>query len=243
MKINDFTQYKRRLHTIDMKKMIVFCLVLLVLSTGFFVALHILFAPKSASPWWMWLAAVVATFFCLFVHELLHALAFIVIGGSKSTDIKFGGNFNQGFLYCTSTKPLRKGQYITTILFPFALTLTAGALLSLLQGHLAWPIAAGILLSGCAGDIMMAVNASKLAKGALVLDHPAAPAYYELVHQSALPEGFAEATPEQELALAKQMDEFKTANTKTNKILAWTLLVCFLVFAVAAAVILIKSLN
>jgi len=232
--------YKRQLHTINMKKMIIFSLILMVIGTAFFVGLNLLFAPKLSSPvWWVWLAAVVVMFFLFFLHEILHAFSFIVFGKAKTKDIKFGGNIQQGMLYCTCVKPLKKSAYIITILFPFIVTLLGGIAVSLFQGYIVWPIITGILLSGCAGDIMMAYKVSKLRKNSLMLDHPTAPAYYELCPADNLPDGFIEATPEQEASLDKEIKQYQTANTKTNRILGIILLGLFCVLIIAIVVILV----
>lgn len=237
----DLSDYKKRLHTVNMKRITFFSLVLTAVGVGGFVLINIYAGPKiPSSPWWMWLAGTVATFFFFFVHEILHAAAFIFIGGSKTQDIKFGCNFAQGFLYCTSVRPLKRNAYIVTILFPFIVTFLAGLALSLFQGHLAWPIAAGILLGGCGGDVVMAGKVARMEKGALMLDHPNAPAYYELIHKDDAPEDFREITPEEESALEINPE----TNGKQNKILAWILLVTFTLIAVAiiyAIITLIKG--
>jgi hypothetical protein len=240
MKNIDLSMYKKQLHSISIRKMIILSVVITFVGMAFFTLINIFFGPQvSSTPWWMWLAAVVFMFFFFFVHEILHAFAFIVIGGSRAKDIKFGGNIQQGFLYCTSKRPLSKTAYIATIIFPFIITLALGIALCFIQGHIAWPLAMGVLIGGCAGDLMMAYKISKLPPKSLVMDHPTAPAYYELAHKDALPEGFKEVTEDEEAALAKELDVLRQSNTKSSKVIAYSCMILFIALAVALIIILV----
>lgn len=98
---------------------------------------------------------VAASLVVLPVHELLHAAAFKALGG-RGLRVSFG--YESGCLYTrTNDAVLPKGRFIVVLLTPSAvLTAALVGLGILLASPAAGVLAAGLHLTGCTGDLLMA---------------------------------------------------------------------------------------
>lgn len=104
---------------------------------------------------WWWLALAVGSLVSLPVHELVHAAAFKLL--CRDCKVSFG--FQNAFLYTkTDGAVLRRGRMLAVLLAPSVLVSAALAALALAAGlPVLATLLAGMHLSGCAGDILMAV--------------------------------------------------------------------------------------
>lgn len=111
-------------------------------------------AGERLDVWW-WVALAAGSLVSLPVHELVHAAAFKLL--CRDCKISFG--FQSAFLYTkTDGAVLRRGRMLAVLLAPSVLVTAALAALALsARLPVLAVLLAGIHLSGCAGDILMAM--------------------------------------------------------------------------------------
>lgn len=104
---------------------------------------------------WWWVALAAGSFVALPVHELVHAAAFKLL--SRGCKVSFG--FQNAFLYTkTDGAVLRRARMVCVLLAPSLLVTAVLAALAFVAGlPVLAVLLAGLHLSGCAGDILMAV--------------------------------------------------------------------------------------
>ena len=170
------------------------------------------------------------------VHEGIHALGAMIFGKCKKENISFGFIPRQLMFYCHAEKPMTASAYTLMLLLPVIVTGFIPFVLSVCLGNIFLVVAFAMLISGGAGDLIMAASLRKIPASALLLDHPKAPAYYLLYKSDALPENFNEVTPEQEEALLKSMQEKPLSDSSRgrNNLLKILAVFVFLVFVVTA---------
>lgn len=179
------------------------------------------------------------------VHEGIHALGAMIFGKCKKENISFGFIPRQLMFYCHAEAPMKASAYKTMLLLPVIITGFIPFVLSVCLGNIFLVVAFAMLISGGAGDLIMAASLRKIPASALLLDHPKAPAYYLLYKSDALPENFNEVTPEQEEALLKSMREKPLSDSSRGrnnllKILAIFIFLAFVVTAVFLIALLMK---
>ena len=127
---------------------IVVATVLVAVSLGFAMG------GEKVDVWW-WVALAAGSLVALPVHELVHAAAFKLL--CPACRISFG--FQDAFLYTkTNGAVLRRGRMVAVLLAPSVLVTTALAALAFAaELPVLAVLLAGIHLSGCAGDMLMAV--------------------------------------------------------------------------------------
>ena len=103
---------------------------------------------------WWWVALAAGSFVALPVHELVHAAAFKLL--SRGCKVSFG--FQNAFLYTkTDGVVLRRARMVCVLLAPSLLVTAVLAALAFAAGlPVLAVLLAGLHLSGCAGDILMA---------------------------------------------------------------------------------------
>ena len=103
---------------------------------------------------WWWVALAAGSFVALPVHELVHAAAFKLL--SRGCKVSFG--FQNAFLYTkTDGAVLRRARMVCVLLAPSLLVTAVLAALAFAAGlPVLAVLLAGLHLSGCAGDILMA---------------------------------------------------------------------------------------
>lgn len=178
-------------------------------------------------------------------HEGLHALGAMIFGKCKKENISFGFIPRQLMFYCHAEAPMKASAYKTMLLLPVIITGFIPFVLSVCLGNIFLVVAFAMLISGGAGDLIMAASLRKIPASALLLDHPKAPAYYLLYKSDALPENFNEVTPEQEEALLKSMREKPLSDSSRGrnnllKILAIFIFLAFVVTVVFLIALLMK---
>lgn len=115
--------------------------------------LWLVLCGEGADVWW-WLALALGSFVALPVHELVHAAAFKLL--RPGCRVSFG--FQDAFLYTrTDGAVLSRGRMVAVLLAPAVLVTAALASAALAAGRpVLAALLAGIHLSGCAGDMLMA---------------------------------------------------------------------------------------
>lgn len=226
--------YNKQLVTINTQKVALLSVILLIGGTFVMVGIQLLLGFVSNYKWYHFFNIVVALFGCFLVHEIIHALCFILIGGSKFKQIKLGINLKAGIMYCTTLKPLKKWQYLVSIVMPTVITVISAVLITVYTNPIL-SFCAAVLISGCAGDIMMTISIFKQHSDCLILDHPTLPAYYLLYDNDALPNNFIEVTDDQE----KQLDEQTQQTSKSHSLSLTALMVIGVIFGIMFGVILV----
>ncbi len=228
------TNYKKQLITIDLNKLTPHSLLLLLLGLVGFVGVNLLKFKEQSTVWWIYLITLGAVILLTFVHELLHALAFIVFGKSTVNDIKFGGSFSSGMLYATTSKPMSRNAYLISLLLPTICTVIAGIIVSLLVPRFCYGIGFALLFSGCSGDIDMAKSIFCVPKEALILDHPQVPGYYAMFDENDLPEEFEEVTSLDERVALEKLNKYKkmSKNAVLAQIFIWLGLIALLIICI-----------
>ncbi len=152
----------------------------------------------TGSIWWDSLLTFGMFIVGMFLHEGLHALSGIVFGKISPKDVKFGFDPRSGNMYTHFVSPMKARAYSLSLIMPCIITaLIPIAVVTAFGG----PILLGsvcLLFAGCTGDVVMFFSTLKCDKNALICDHPTALAYYLCYLENALPEGFVEATEEDE---------------------------------------------
>lgn len=179
------------------------------------------------------------------IHEGIHALGAMIFGKCKKENISFGFIPRQLMFYCHAEKPMTASAYTLMLLLPVVVTGFIPFILSVCLGNIFLVVAFAMLISGGAGDLIMAASLRKIPASALLLDHPKAPAYYLLYKSDALPENFNEVTPEQEEALLKSIQEKPLSDSSRGrnnllKILAIFIFLAFVVTVVFLIALLMK---
>lgn len=99
----------------------------------------------------------------LFLHELLHSLAYVIYGG-KFSKIIYGIALEKGILYCLCKQNISRNNILHSLMFPLFFIGIVTYVLSVVF-NLPMLLALSIFnLSGCSGDIIMFMFISKLDK-------------------------------------------------------------------------------
>ena len=195
-------EYKKKLIALNIKKADNFAVILFFASIILLGAVN-LFDKRTpvlttGSVWFDSLLALGIFVVGMLAHEGVHALGGILFGKLSPKQVKFGFDLRGMNLYTHFESPMPMKGFLLTAILPCAITgLVPVAIVTAFGGLI--PLGATCLLfAGCAGDIVTFVSALKQDKNALVSDHPTALAYYLVYPANALPEGFVEATEEDE---------------------------------------------
>ena len=202
--------YKKELHLFNLRNINV-CALLLFFVTFVAGTLIFLFATDCQFVLlnYIWLDIIIAIVFLVvgvIVHELMHALMAIVVGKVKPKDIKLGVKLRDGIFYCNVSKPVTAGAYKVMLIVPIIVTGVIPWVMCAVFGNLFFIAAASLLIAGGASDVLMFSSLVKTDNKQLIMDHEDAAAYYLLVKETDVKEGFVEATPENESELLKNME-------------------------------------
>ena len=117
------------------------------------VLLWLVLGGERVDVWW-WVALAAGSVVALPVHEVVHAAAFKLLGAGGR--VSFG--FQDAFLYTkTDGAVLSRARMVAVLLAPTVLVTAALASAALAVGRpVLAALLAGIHLSGCAGDMLMA---------------------------------------------------------------------------------------
>lgn len=97
----------------------------------------------------------------LFLHELLHSLAYVIYGG-KYNKITYGISLELGVLYCLCKQNISKKNILHSLMYPFIFIGIITYIISIIFNLpiLLWLSIFNI--SGCSGDIIMFIFISRL---------------------------------------------------------------------------------
>jgi len=114
----------------------------------------------------------------LFIHELLHGVAFALFGRVPFLKIKYGCNIKKVIAYCTCEVPITKNDYFIVAIFPLLVTSIIPAYFALIMARLDAVLFVALAFASSIGDIVMAMEILRLPKGSRVLDCPKDAGFY-----------------------------------------------------------------
>lgn len=180
----------------------------------------------------------------LFLHELLHGFAAIIVGKNKPKEIKFGCNLKQGVLYCHATKPMKASAYEFVLLLPVIVTGIIPFVVSTIFANAVFIAVFAMLIAGGAGDFVMVFDVLKnCKKDTLVIDHEAAPAYYKLYKEGEEPQDFKELSEEEEKNAIIAMEKLSKTESKASLIVKIFLIAIFLCLLVLMLFFIMKIMK
>ncbi|MFI3228664.1 MAG: DUF3267 domain-containing protein [Bacillota bacterium] len=163
--------------TIDIRRAMVLTIVMLLVAV--IVACAIKFtcfdSGLSLGIWDIFVACI-AYCILIFLHEIVHAMFFIIFG-SRLKDLKFGIAKNMTAVYCHSSKEVKVWQYIVILVMPTLVLGIVPMIFAVMYWGYAYVILFALVFSGGAGDFMMIAKAIKYPKYAKIYDDPNEPAF------------------------------------------------------------------
>ena len=111
-------------------------------------------------------------FIGILIHELIHAIGFIVIGKVKLSDIKFGFILKNMTPYAHCKIPLSMRAYKISILLPVLITGFLPLSIGLATNNLLTVVVSAFLIAGGIGDWIIYRKLRPFSKHAVVSDHP-----------------------------------------------------------------------
>ncbi|WP_246946165.1 DUF3267 domain-containing protein [Bacillus pinisoli] len=110
----------------------------------------------------------------IIIHELLHAIGFIIFGKAKLGDIKFGFIMKHMMPYAHCKVPITALSYKISLLLPVILTGIVPFSLGVILGNGLWVTVSVFLIAGGVGDWIIFRKIYKYPHDALLEDHPSA---------------------------------------------------------------------
>lgn len=213
--------YKKQLIKFDTAKIINLSLLMFLIPLIISSLLNILVfgSNKTTGIWYVdFIIYVISGVMLIVLHELLHALGFIVFGKASTKEVKFGVAPKQGMVFCTCSKPMPAKAYLLALVIPVIVTGIIPLIIVTIVGNFFWIVLFSIMVSGGAGDLVMLNRVRKHNKEQLIMDHPKAPAYYLVYEQGKEPADFVEATEEMEKQIEEEMNTspFEGENSKKS---------------------------
>lgn len=240
--------YKKQLYRFDTTKVNNLALYIFLISFLISMLLNFLVAKRPlliTNKVYLDIIMIIAIFIVgLAMHEGIHAVSAMIFGKCSIKDIKFGVNFVQGMLYCHIEKPITAKIYKLMLLLPAIITGLIPLIIVTFLGNIFLVIVFCMLLCGASADIIMFMSLNKLDNSTLIMDHPLAPAFYALYESDKLPDGFVEATTDEEEKLLKDMKtspmatkdgKKKNGMLKTLSILIFLSLAVLIIFIIGIA--------
>lgn len=195
----------------------------------------------------VWLDVLIAVLLLvvgLFVHEGLHALTAICVGGNKKSDIKFGIKLKQGILYCHASKPMEKSKYLATLIVPVILTGIIPMIFSIIWANAVFIATFAFLIAGGAGDFVMFFDVLKnCEKEALIIDHENTVGYYKAYEDGKQPQDFMETTEEDEQKMLKDMHNQNVAFSQKTTWVKIVAIVLFVILIIVALYFIAKIIR
>ena len=99
----------------------------------------------------------------LFIHELLHSLAYVLYGG-KYNKIIYGIALEKGILYCLCKQNISKNNILHSLMYPLFFIGIVTLVISIIFNLPILYLLSIFNLSGCTGDIIMFIYISRLDK-------------------------------------------------------------------------------
>ena len=123
---------------------------------------------KAAGPW----LALPAFLLSVVVHELLHSLTAIVVGGLRWSEISYGVNWKTLTPYAHPRVPLNARAYALTVVAPGVVLGIVPSAVGLVTGSGPWSGYGAIMLAAAAGDLLVLWSLRHVPPSTLVQDHP-----------------------------------------------------------------------
>ena len=111
-------------------------------------------------------------FIGLILHEMIHGIAFIIIGKAKISDVKFGVIWKNLTPYAHCKVPLSMRAYKISILLPVIITGFIPLIIGLCINSLLIVLVSVFLIAGGLGDWFMYRKLRPFANNTVVIDHP-----------------------------------------------------------------------
>ncbi len=119
---------------------------------------------------WSGVVLLLAIIVALAVHELIHAITWMLLVGKGFSHVSFG--LMKGAVYCHFNEPMIKSQYVIGTLMPLLLVGVVPWIAGIAAGSLLWMALGTIMIGGAAGDIIIVWAIRKEPASSLVYDHP-----------------------------------------------------------------------
>ena len=97
----------------------------------------------------------------LFLHELLHSLAY-VLNGADYKNITYGVHLEKGIMCCLCKQNISKRNILMSLLFPFIFIGVITYIIGILTDNLVLIWLSIFNISGCSGDLMMFWGLAKI---------------------------------------------------------------------------------
>lgn len=148
---------------------IILSIPVIVLQFALFISLH---GAQATEPTWGVVPLLVVIVLGIVVHELIHALTWMVIGGRDFSAIKFGFQWKTLTPYAHLKEPMEVNVYRLSVFMPGLLLGILTYVLSLIfaDGNLFW--FSLIHTSAAGGDFLILWLIHNVKAGSLVEDHP-----------------------------------------------------------------------
>ncbi|WP_280770787.1 DUF3267 domain-containing protein [Salipaludibacillus daqingensis] len=117
------------------------------------------------------LNAVIVAIFLILIHELLHIVGYVNVGGAKMNEVKLGVLWKALAPYAHCKVPLKITHYRIAILLPIVLGVVP-ITLAYLNGNGFLAIIGILMMTASVGDLMVIHVLRKYKKDAYVQDHP-----------------------------------------------------------------------
>ena len=111
-------------------------------------------------------------FIGIILHELIHAIAFIVIGKAKISNVKFGIIWKTLTPYAHCKIPLSMRAYKVSLLLPVIITGFIPLFIGLYMNSLLTTLVSVFLIAGGIGDWFVFQKLRPFTNNAVVIDHP-----------------------------------------------------------------------
>ena len=149
-------------------------------ATIFIIAIALISVALYYSIWgFTWDLSVMAflkfslfNFIGIIIHELIHAIAFIVIGKAKISDIKFGFIWKHLTPYAHCKVQLSMRAYKISILLPVIITGFIPLIIGFSMNNLLTVLVSAFLIAGGIGDWIVYRKLRPFTNNAVVIDHP-----------------------------------------------------------------------
>ena len=168
-----------QLVTINFKKANQLSTLLTVVSFLLSIVIKILLCGemKYGLGWWDILIAILCVVMGYFIHELVHATAFMIVG-VRYKNVKFGYDIKKMIIFCSASQPITKGRYKFVLIAPFVILGLIPYILSIIFLNYPYLFFSSLMIGASAGDLTMLSKLLKLKGDFMVLDHPTEPAFY-----------------------------------------------------------------
>lgn len=110
----------------------------------------------------------------IIVHELIHGITFALFAKEHLRSISFGFIVQYLTPYCTCKEPLKKSEYLLSVLMPTILLGIIPCLVSIFNGSSILFVLGAFMIIGGGGDILISLKLLRnpYNKDAIYIDHP-----------------------------------------------------------------------